>query len=65
VPRSLFVDFDPIVIDSVRKGPYRRLYSPNSLLCSKGDGDGANNYARSYYGLGKNLIEPIMEELRK
>lgn len=47
VPRALFLDLEPTVIDEVRTGPYRQLYHSGNLISGKEDA--ANNYAR---GLG-------------
>ncbi len=38
VPRSIFVDLEPSVIDSIRTGPYRKLFHPEQLITGKEDG---------------------------
>ena len=45
VPRAVFVDLEPTVIDEVRVGTYRQLFHPEQLITGKEDA--ANNYARS------------------
>ncbi|KAI9220925.1 tubulin alpha-3C/D chain-like protein [Blastocladiella britannica] len=47
VPRSIFVDLEPSVIDEVRTGTYRSLFHPEQLITGKEDA--ANNYARGHY----------------
>lgn len=47
VPRALFVDLEPTVVDQVRTGDYRRLFHPEQLL--SGQEDAANNFARGHY----------------
>ena len=42
VPRTVFVDLEPTVIDEVRTGTYRQLYHPEQLISGKEDA--ANNY---------------------
>lgn len=37
MPRSLYVDLEPGVIDEVRNGPYRSLFHPETLLSGKED----------------------------
>ena len=37
VPRSLYIDLEPNVIDEVRSGPYRSLFHPETLLTGKED----------------------------
>jgi Tubulin/FtsZ family, GTPase domain len=47
VPRALFVDLEPTVIDEVRTGTYRQLFHPEQLISGKEDA--ANNFARGHY----------------
>lgn len=47
VPRAVFVDLEPTVIDEVRTGPYRQLFHPEQLMSGKEDA--ANNFARGHY----------------
>jgi tubulin alpha len=43
VPRSIYVDLEPGVIDDVKTGPYRSLFHPETMICGKEDA--ANNCA--------------------
>ncbi|XP_071819656.1 tubulin alpha chain-like [Apostichopus japonicus] len=63
VPRSLFVDLEPTVIDEIRTGPRRRLFHPEQLISGKEDA--ANNYARGHYSIGRGYIEEVLDRLRK
>lgn len=47
VPRAVFVDLEPSVIDEVRTGSYRQLFHPEQLISGKEDA--ANNFARGHY----------------
>jgi hypothetical protein len=47
VPRAVFVDLEPTVIDEVRTGVYRQLFHPEQLISGKEDA--ANNFARGHY----------------
>ena len=47
VPRAIFVDLEPTVIDEVRTGSYRQLFHPEQLISGKEDA--ANNFARGHY----------------
>ncbi|CAI0393564.1 unnamed protein product [Linum tenue] len=47
VPRAVFVDLEPTVIDEVRTGSYRQLFHPEQLISGKEDA--ANNFARGHY----------------
>lgn len=63
VPRAVMVDLEPTVLDEVRKGDYGKLYHPASLI--NGKEDAANNYARGHYTVGKELLEPTLNAIRK
>ena len=63
VPRTVFVDLEPSVVDEVRSGPYQQLFHPASLISGKEDA--ANNYARGHYTVGKEMIDSTMEQIRK
>ena len=63
VPRAVFVDLEPSVIDEVRTGVYRQLFHPEQLVTGKEDA--ANNYARGHYTIGKELIDVTMDKLRR
>lgn len=63
VPRSIFVDLEPTVIDEVRTGPYKQLFHPEQLISGKEDA--ANNYARGHYTVGKEIVDPVLDRIRK
>uniref|UniRef100_A0A3Q1EUJ7 Tubulin alpha chain n=1 Tax=Acanthochromis polyacanthus TaxID=80966 RepID=A0A3Q1EUJ7_9TELE len=63
VPRAVFVDLEPSVIDEVRTGTYRQLFHPEQLITGKEDA--ANNYARGHYTIGKEIIDLVLDRLRK
>lgn len=63
VPRSIFVDLEPTVIDDVRNGDLRSLYHPEQLISGKEDA--ANNYARGHYSIGKEIIESVTSRIQK
>ncbi|KAF0298437.1 Tubulin alpha-1C chain [Amphibalanus amphitrite] len=63
VPRAMFIDLEPTVIDEVRTGTYRQLFHPSQL--QSGKEDAANNYARGHYTIGKEVDEVSMDRIRK
>ncbi|KAI4810162.1 hypothetical protein KUCAC02_019008 [Chaenocephalus aceratus] len=63
VPRAVFVDLEPTVIDEVRTGTYRQLFHPEQLITGKEDA--ANNYARGHYTVGKEIIDLVLDRTRK
>jgi len=63
VPRSLYVDLEPTVIDSVKTGKYGKLFNPNQMLAGKEDA--ANNYARGHYTVGRDMVDVCLDRIRK
>ena len=73
VPRALFVDLEPSVIDEVvrnfipkadgdifyqiKVGTYKHLFHPENMITGKEDA--ANNYARGHYTIGRLLLLKI------
>lgn len=49
--------------DGVRTGIYRQLFHPEQLISGKEDA--ANNYARGHYTVGKEIIDLVLERIRK
>ncbi|XP_043419293.1 tubulin alpha chain-like 3 isoform X2 [Prionailurus viverrinus] len=63
VPRALFTDLEPTVIDGIRAGRQRSLFPPEQLVSGKEDA--ANNYARGRYSVGMGIIDLVLERIRK
>ena len=63
VPRAFFVNLEPTVIDEVRTGTYRQLFHPEQLITGKEDA--ANNYARGHYTIGKEIVDLVLDKIRK
>ena len=63
VPRAIFCDLEPTVIDEIKTGSYKELFHPDSLIT--GLEDAANNYARGHYTVGKGIIEKVLDKLSK
>ncbi|KAH7707146.1 alpha-tubulin [Aphelenchoides avenae] len=63
VPRAIFVDLEPTVVDEIRTGTYRSMFHPEQLITGKEDA--ANNYARGHYTIGKEIIDVTMDRIRK
>ena len=49
--------------DEVRTGIYRQLFHPEQLITGKEDA--ANNYARGHYTVGKEMIDQVLDRIRK
>merc|ERR1712178_637662 len=63
VPRAVFVDLEPPVVDEVRTGTCRQLFHPEQLISGKEDAD--NNYARGHYTIGKEIVDLVLDRIRK
>ena len=63
VPRAVFVDLEPTVVDEIRVGTYRQLFHPEQLITGKEDA--ANNYARGHYTIGKEIVDLVLDRVRK
>jgi len=63
VPRAVFVDLEPTVVDEIRTGDYKSLYHPEQLITGKEDA--ANNYARGHYTVGREIIDNVLDRIRK
>lgn len=61
VPRTLMIDLEPGVIESIKSSEFSSLYHPASLI--HGKEDAANNYARGHYTVGKEIIEQVMDQI--
>eukprot|EP00434_Breviolum_minutum_P034304 symbB.v1.2.030356.t1/scaffold3407.1/size57423/1 len=63
VPRCVMVDLEPTVVDEVRTGTYRQLFHPEQLISGKEDA--ANNFARGHYTIGKEIVDLVLDRIRK
>ena len=62
VPRTIYCDLEPNVVDEVRTGTYRGLFHPEQMITGKEDA--SNNYARGHYTVGKELIDQVLDKVR-
>lgn len=81
MPRSLYIDLEPNVIDEVRTGPYRSLFHPECMITGKEDAASNCEYfshapecaaltlrridARGHYTIGKEQIDVVMDRIRR
>ncbi|KAF7258356.1 hypothetical protein EG68_04953 [Paragonimus skrjabini miyazakii] len=63
VPRAVYIDLEPTVGDEVRNGTYRQLFHPEQIITGKEDA--ANNYARGYFTVGREICDLVMDRIRK
>ncbi|PAA72599.1 hypothetical protein BOX15_Mlig011676g3 [Macrostomum lignano] len=63
VPRAVLIDLEPGTMESVRSTAFGMLFQPDNLVFGK-SGAG-NNWAKGYYTEGAEIIEKIMDVVRK
>ena len=63
VPRAILLDLEPGTVDSVRAEPFGQLFQPENFIL--GRGGAGNNWAKGYYNEGSQLIESVMDAVRK
>nr|KAI8762893.1 tubulin beta chain-like [Biomphalaria glabrata] len=63
VPRAALVDLEPGSIDWVRSGRFGTIFRPDNFVSGKGGA--ANNWAKGHYTDGAELVDSIMEIVRK
>jgi tubulin alpha len=54
---------EPSCIDEIRSGTYKELFHPENLISGKEDA--ANNFARGKYTIGKEVIDLLLDRIRK
>ena len=57
------MDLEPGTIDSVRAGPYGRLFYPDNFIF--GQTGAGNNWAKGFYTEGADLIDTVLDIVRK
>ena len=59
-----FINFQLFLFtDEVRTGTYRQLFHPEQMITGKEDA--ANNYARGHYTIGKEIVDLVLDRIRK
>ncbi|EHB06632.1 Tubulin alpha-1C chain [Heterocephalus glaber] len=62
MPRAVFVDLEPIVINEVHIGTYHQLFHPEQLITGKENA--ANNYAHGHYTTARRSVTLSWTEFR-
>ena len=62
--RIMYMLYDQFsVVDTIKTGPYKGLFHPEQMITGKEDA--ANNYARGHYTIGKEVIDNVLDRIRK
>uniref|UniRef100_A0A914MJ26 GRIP domain-containing protein n=1 Tax=Meloidogyne incognita TaxID=6306 RepID=A0A914MJ26_MELIC len=63
VPRTVLVDLEPGTMDSIKAGPYGRLFRPDNFVF--GPNGSGNNWAKGHYTEGAELVDNVLDVVRK
>ncbi|CAH8666064.1 unnamed protein product [Schistosoma haematobium] len=63
VSRALLADLEPGTMESVRAGPFGRLFHPDNFVF--GQSGAGNNWAKGHYTEGAELVDSILDVVRK
>ena len=56
-------DLEPGVVDSVRSGPFGKIFRPDNFVF--GQSGAGNNWAKGHYTEGAELIDSVLDVVRK
>jgi tubulin gamma len=60
IPRSILIDLEPRVINSILQSPYANLFNPENISLSKDGGGAGNNWAFGY-AKGEQVSEEVLD----
>ncbi|KAI5150929.1 tubulin beta [Enteropsectra breve] len=63
VPRAVLVDLEPGTMTAVKEGAYGDLFRPDNIVF--GQSGAGNNWAKGHYTEGAELIDNVMDAVRK
>jgi tubulin beta len=63
VPRAVLVDLEPGTMEAAKASEYGKLYRPDNFIY--GQSGAGNNWAKGHYTEGAELIENVLDVLRK
>lgn len=63
VPRAILTDLEPGTMDAIKEGIHQKLYRPDNFI--NGQSGAGNNWAKGHYTEGAELVESIMDVVRK
>ncbi|CAD7088696.1 unnamed protein product [Hermetia illucens] len=63
VPRAILLDLEPGTMESVRSGPYGKLFRPDNFVF--GQSGAGNNWAKGHYTEGAELVDAVLDVVRK
>jgi hypothetical protein len=63
VPRAVLMDLEPGTMDSVRSGPFGQIFRPDNFVF--GQSGAGNNWAKGHYTEGAELIDSVLDVVRK
>ena len=64
IPRSILIDLEPKVLNSIQKSEYKHLYNPENFFISK-EGGGAGNCWATGYSNAERVEDEIMDIMKE
>jgi tubulin beta len=63
VPRAVLMDLEPGTMESIRSGPFGKIFRPDNFVF--GQSGAGNNWAKGHYTEGAELIDSVLDVVRK
>ncbi|KAM4835674.1 tubulin beta-2B chain-like isoform 3-T3 [Thomomys bottae] len=63
VPRAILVDLEPGPLDSLRSGPFGKIFRPDNFVF--GQRGTSNNWAKGHYTEGAELVDSVLDVVRR
>lgn len=63
VPRAVLVDLEPGTMNSVRSGPFGKIFRPDYFVF--GQSGAANNWAKGHFTEGAELVDSVLDVVQK
>lgn len=63
VPRSIMVDLEPGILDTIKACPYGKTFRPDNFVA--GSSGAGNNFAKGHYTDGAELVDEVYDIIRK
>lgn len=60
IPRTILIDLEPRVINSIMSSSHAKMYNPENIYLSSNGGGAGNNFAAGYHG-GERVTDELMD----
>lgn len=63
IPRAIIADLEPEIIDSIQANKLGKLFNPHNFIC--GQYSAGNNWAKGYYAQGAEIVDSVLDIVRR